>query len=97
MNSPSIIRVNLTSLSASREDAPSEYALLGGRALTSHIVGQEVPPNCDPLGAENKLVMAPGLLGGTAATTSGRTSFGAKSPLTGGCKEANVGGTLGHR
>ncbi|MCH8950390.1 MAG: aldehyde ferredoxin oxidoreductase, partial [Chloroflexi bacterium] len=81
----------------SREDAPSEYALLGGRALTSRIVGQEVPPNCDPLGAENKLVMAPGLLGGTAATTSGRTSFGAKSPLTGGCKEANVGGTLGHR
>ena len=97
MTSLSIIRVDLSGLSVSREDAPSEYALLGGRALTSHIIGQEVPPNCDPLGAENKLVMAPGLLGGTAATTSGRTSFGGKSPLTGGCKEANVGGTLGHR
>ena len=97
MNSPSIIRVDLSGLSGSREDAPYEYALLGGRALTSRIVAQEVPPNCDPLGAENKLVMAPGLLGGTAATTSGRTSFGAKSPLTGGCKEANVGGTLGDR
>ncbi len=52
---------------------------------------------CDPLGPESKLVLAPGLLGGTAATTSGRTSFGGKSPLMGGCKEANVGGTLGHR
>ena len=70
---------------------------MGGRALTSRIVLREVAAGCDPLGAESKLVFAPGLLGGTAATTSGRTSFGGKSPLMGGCKEANVGGTLGHR
>src|SRR3990172_2935221 len=94
---PSIIRVNLTGQSVSREGTPGEYALLGGRALTSRLVLREVPPRCDPLGAEAKLVFAPGLLGGTAATTSGRVSFGGKSPLMGGCKEANVGGTLGHR
>ncbi len=94
---PSIIRVNLTDLTVSREKAPEEYALLGGRALTSHVVLQEVDPQGDPLAAESKLVFAPGLLGGTAVTTSGRTSFGGKSPLMGGCKEANVGGTLGHR
>ncbi|MCH8993968.1 MAG: aldehyde ferredoxin oxidoreductase [Chloroflexi bacterium] len=93
----SIIRVNLTDQSVSQEESPEEYALLGGRALTSHIVLREVEPRCDPLGPESKLVFAPGLLGGTAATTSGRTSFGGKSPLMGGCKEANVGGTLGHR
>jgi len=92
-----IVRVNLTDGSVAREDAPAEYALLGGRALTSRIVLREVDPACDPLGPEAKLVFAPGLLGGTAATTSGRTSFGGKSPLMGGCKEANVGGTLGHR
>ncbi len=97
MTATRLLRVNLSDLSVTVEDAPEAYALLGGRALTSHIVSTEVPPDCDALGAENKLVMAPGLLGGTAATTSGRTSFGAKSPLTGGCKEANVGGTLGHR
>ncbi len=69
-----------------------EYAGFGGRALTSAIVSKEVPPLCHPLGAENKLVIAPGLLSGTAGAQSGRISVGGKSPLTGGIKEANSGG-----
>ncbi|MBI5248448.1 MAG: aldehyde ferredoxin oxidoreductase [Desulfomonile tiedjei] len=69
-----------------------EYAGIGGRALTSAIVSKEVPPLCHPLGADNKLVFAPGLLSGTAAAMSGRLSVGCKSPLTGGIKEANSGG-----
>jgi aldehyde:ferredoxin oxidoreductase len=69
-----------------------EYAGLGGRALTSALVSKEVPPLCHPLGAENKLVIAPGLLSGTGAADSGRISVGSKSPLTGGIKEANSGG-----
>ncbi len=68
------------------------YAGLGGRALTSAIVSSEVPPGCHPLGADNKLVIAPGLLSGTIAAMSGRLSVGCKSPLTGGIKEANAGG-----
>ncbi len=92
-----ILRINLSDRTVTREEVPDEYELLGGRALTSRIVSREVDPRCDPLGPESKLVFAPGLLGGTAATTSGRTSFGGKSPLMGGCKEANAGGTLGHR
>jgi aldehyde:ferredoxin oxidoreductase len=56
------------------------------------IVGKEVPPTCHPLGPDNKLVIAPGLLSGTAAAMSGRISVGCKSPLTGGIKEANSGG-----
>lgn len=68
------------------------YAGLGGRALTSMIVATEVNPAANPLGAENKLVIAPGLLSGTAAAMSGRISVGCKSPLTGGIKEANSGG-----
>ncbi len=69
-----------------------EYAGLGGRALTSTLVAKEVSPLCHPLGAENKLVIAPGILSGTIAAMSGRISVGAKSPLTGGIKEANSGG-----
>ena len=42
-----------------------EYAGLGGRALTSAIVSKEVPPLCHPLGADNKLVISPGLLNST--------------------------------
>ncbi|MFH0844560.1 MAG: aldehyde ferredoxin oxidoreductase C-terminal domain-containing protein, partial [Pseudomonadota bacterium] len=52
----------------------------------------EVPPLCHPLGSDNKLVIAPGLLSGTTAAMSGRLSVGCKSPLTGGIKEANSGG-----
>ncbi|HET7319832.1 MAG TPA: aldehyde ferredoxin oxidoreductase N-terminal domain-containing protein, partial [Nitrospirota bacterium] len=75
-----------------RETPIGEYAGLGGRAMTSAIVSKEVPPLCHPLGAENKLVIAPGLLSGTAGAQSGRISVGGKSPLTGGIKEANSGG-----
>ncbi|SMP45643.1 aldehyde:ferredoxin oxidoreductase [Anoxynatronum buryatiense] len=68
---------------------------LGGRALTAHILTEEVDPTCDPLGPENKLIIAGMLLGGTTISTSNRLSFGTKSPLTGGIKESNVGGTAG--
>ena len=68
------------------------YAGLGGRALTSAIVSEEVPANCHPLGDANKLVIAPGLLSGSPSAMSGRISVGAKSPLTGGIKESNSGG-----
>ncbi len=74
------------------EESCGDYAGLGGRALTSALVNKEVPADCHPLGPENKLVIAPGLLSGTAAVTSGRLSVGCKSPLTGGIKEANSGG-----
>ena len=68
------------------------YAGMGGRALTSGIVAKEVPPLCHPLGEDNKLVIAPGMLSGSIAAMSGRISVGCKSPLTGGIKEANAGG-----
>ena len=69
-----------------------DYAGLAGRAMTSTVVHNEVPADCHPLGPENKVVIAPGMLSGTAAVTSGRLSVGCKSPLTGGIKEANAGG-----
>jgi aldehyde:ferredoxin oxidoreductase len=69
-----------------------DYAGWGGRGLTSAIVSKEVPPLCHPLGEDNKLVIAPGLLSGSTAAMSGRISVGCKSPLTGGIKEANAGG-----
>ncbi len=76
------------------EEPMGDYKGLAGRALTSAIIAREVPPRCHPLGKENKLVMAPGLLSGSAADMSGRISFGFKSPLTGGIKESNAGGSV---
>ncbi|MBA7556464.1 hypothetical protein ES705_49172 [subsurface metagenome] len=75
-----------------KKEGLGEYSGNGGRAMTSAIVSKEVPPLCHPLGSENKLVIAPGLLSGSAAAVSGRISIGCKSPLTGGIKESNSGG-----
>ncbi|ABA87515.1 aldehyde:ferredoxin oxidoreductase, tungsten-containing [Syntrophotalea carbinolica DSM 2380] len=88
-----IFRINMSNLTTKCESVPEEWAGLGGRGLTSTIVAAEVPPRCHPLGPNNKLVFAPGLLTGTPAAQSGRLSAGAKSPLTGTIKESNAGGT----
>ena len=87
-----ILRINMSDLTTKFEDFPDKYKNLGGRALTSTIVYDEVPPTCEPLGPFNKLIFAPGIVTGTNAPSSGRLSVGAKSPLTGGIKEANAGG-----
>jgi aldehyde:ferredoxin oxidoreductase len=88
-----IFRVNMSDLTTRVEDVPAEWMGLGGRGLTSTVVAAEVEPTCHPLGKNNKLVIAPGLLSGTPAANSGRLSCGAKSPLTGTIKEANSGGS----
>jgi aldehyde:ferredoxin oxidoreductase len=87
-----IYRVNMSDLSVRKEEVKDGWRELGGRALTSTIVADEVPATCHPLSAENKLIFAPGTLTGTGAPCSGRLSAGAKSPLTGTIKEANSGG-----
>ncbi len=89
-----IVRINMSAEGGPKvtEGSLGAYEGLGGRALTSAIVSKEVPPLCHPLGEDNKLVIAPGLLSGTTAAMSGRISVGCKSPLTGGIKEANAGG-----
>jgi aldehyde:ferredoxin oxidoreductase len=89
-----ILRINMGAAGGpkAKTEPIGSYAGLGGRALTSTIIAKEVPPLCHPLGEDNKLVIAPGLLSGSAAAMSGRISVGCKSPLTGGIKEANAGG-----
>jgi aldehyde:ferredoxin oxidoreductase len=78
-------------LAAKVENLPDKYVNRGGRWLTDSYVCDEVDPTCHPLGPTNKLVFAPGMVTGTKAPSSGRISVGAKSPLTGGIKEANAG------
>ena len=90
-----LLRVDMKAGTAVFSDVPKEYQGKGGRGLTSAVVAKEVPPTCTAIGPDNKLVFAPGLLGGTNAANSGRISVGAKSPLTGGIKEANSGGQPG--
>ncbi len=86
-----ILRLNMADRSYRLEDSPEKYRTLGGRGLTSTIIHDEVSPLCHPLGPNNKLVFAPGIVTGTEASTSARVSVGGKSPLTGTIKESNAG------
>ncbi len=89
-----IVRINVENEDIRFEEITpdSKYFQRGARGLSSQIIHDEVPPLCNPLGRENKLIIANGLLGGSPFPCSARTSVGAKSPLTNGIKEANVGG-----
>lgn len=90
-----ILRIDMSALSSSSEDLPEKWKAIGGRGLSAEILNAEVSPTVDPLGSEAKLVIAMGPLAGTMAPSFGRISVGAKSPLTQGIKEANVGGSAG--
>ncbi len=90
-----LLRIDMARLEVKWEEVPQVYERLGGRALIARLLLEEVPPTCDALGPHNKLLFVPGLLGGAGVTTTGRLSVGGKSPLTGGVKEANAGGTAG--
>jgi len=92
-----ILRINLSALTSTFEEVPEVLKKFGGRGLSDSIIAREVPPTCDPLGVENKLIWAPGILGGTTFPCSGRISVGAKSPMTKGIKEANSGGAMGQK
>ncbi|MDN5352455.1 MAG: aldehyde:ferredoxin oxidoreductase [Clostridiales bacterium] len=91
------IRVNMTTMQVTTEAVPEKYIGLGGRALTSNFVNDEVKPTCHALGKNNKIIFAPGLLSGTTAPNSGRLSVGSKSPLTGTIKECNTGGLFSQK
>ena len=92
-----ICRVNMTEEKVTIEDVPQKYIMMGGRGLTSNIIADEVEATCHPLGKNNKIVIAPGLLSGTSAPSSGRLSIGFKSPLTKGIKESNAGGVTAQK
>lgn len=91
-----LVRINMTDRTYKVEPVPDAYKHLGGRGMSSGLVTDEVPPLCHPLGPNNKLVFAPGIMTGTAAPTSARISAGGKSPLTGGIKESNAGTPYAH-
>jgi aldehyde:ferredoxin oxidoreductase len=90
-----VLRVNLETDSVRYEPVPEGWQRVGGRGLVARFLLDEVPPLCSPLGPSNKLIWAPGLLVGHMLSSCDRISVGGKSPLTGGIKEANAGGTTG--
>jgi len=89
-----VYRVNVKTKAILQEELKEEYRLLGGRSLISKVISDEIDPTCDPMGAGNKLIICTSLLAGTTVPSAHRLSIGGESPLTGGIKESNSGGTF---
>jgi len=92
-----VLRVNLSTGSVTEEPLKMEWAhdYLGQRGLATRYMVDEVDPTCDPLGPDNKFIMATGPLTGTMASTGGRYSCVCKSPLTNTIACSNSGGHFG--
>ncbi|MFQ5921370.1 MAG: aldehyde ferredoxin oxidoreductase C-terminal domain-containing protein [Anaerolineales bacterium] len=88
-------RADVHSQEVRSDSASPAWERIGGRGLIARILLDEVPADCQPLGQSNKLIFAPGLLVGHKISSCDRISIGAKSPLTGGVKESNAGGSTG--
>ncbi|MCL4370517.1 MAG: 4Fe-4S binding protein [Chloroflexi bacterium] len=91
-----ILRVDLTSGRVAVEPLKPEMAqdYLGGRGFAARLLYDELPAGVDPLGPENKVVVASGPLSGTFLPAAGKITFAAKSPATGGWGDTNMGGHL---
>lgn len=92
-----ILRVNLNTRKISIDEHDEKFyrTYLGGKGIVAHYLLKEVPPDCDPLGPDNVLIFAAGVLTGTPIPGAARNSAGAKSPLTGGYGEGEGGGHWG--
>jgi aldehyde:ferredoxin oxidoreductase len=89
-----ILRVNLTTKKITEEAYPEALSrqFMGGAAAAIKLLYDEVNPRVDALGPENKLIVSLGFLAGTAAPSTSRVAFVAKSPLSGTVGYANSGG-----
>jgi aldehyde:ferredoxin oxidoreductase len=92
-----ILRVNLSDREISVEEPDELFyrTYVGGWGLIAYYLLKELEPGMDPLGPDNLLIFATGPITGTSVMGSGRNAVGAKSPLTGGFGEGDVGGFWG--
>ena len=91
-----ILRVNLSTGTISTEPLPEDVArkYVGGRGLSAKILFDELKPGIDPLGPDNKMVIASGPLPGIPFSGNSRYSVCAKSPLGMGWGESYSGGFM---
>jgi aldehyde:ferredoxin oxidoreductase len=89
-----ILRANLSEGTVTIEEPGEQYfrRYMGGWNIIADTLLKEVPQGADPLGPENKLIFAPGVLCGLAISGATRSAVGAKSPLTGAFGAAECGG-----
>jgi len=89
-----ILRINLSTSEVKVEPLRKEIvkSYLGGRGFNVKRLYDEVPTAVNPLGPENKLMIATGPIVDTGFPLGARLNVTAKSPQTGILGDSNVGG-----
>ena len=78
------------------EELRGEAIVKAGRYRIAKTLVEMRVASVEPLSSENPLIFSAGPFAGTAFSNANRISVGCKSPLTGGIKEANGGGTFAY-
>lgn len=92
-----ILRVNLSTGNITVEQPGEAFykKYVGGKTLGAYYLNKEVPATCDPLGEENKLIVAVSPLTGTPIPGTSRFSVVSKSPLNDAFGDGEAGGFFG--
>ncbi len=91
---PRWLTVRLNDRKVEERPWPAEEVWRAGRYRTVERLLAYKAYRTEPLSEENPLVLVAGPLAGTTFSNANRLSVGARSPLTGGVKESNAGGTV---
>ncbi|MFH1604774.1 MAG: aldehyde ferredoxin oxidoreductase C-terminal domain-containing protein [Pseudomonadota bacterium] len=89
------LHINLRDRSVKTDELHGEDIIRVGRHFIAKTLLKEGAAKVDPLSPDNPLIFSAGPFAGTNFSNANRLSVGCKSPLTGGIKEANTGGTFG--
>ncbi len=88
-------QIDLATQKVSTTELHGEDIVRAGRYLIAKTLVDQKVATVDPLSDKNPLIFSAGPFAGTNFSNANRVSVGCKSPLTGGIKEANGGGTFG--
>ena len=88
------LHINLDDRSVDAQQLDGEAIARSGRYLITKTLLARGTATVEPLSSDNPLIFSAGPFAGTNFSNANRTSVGCKSPLTGGIKESNAGGTF---
>jgi len=89
------LNIHLQERAVESVELTGESIVRAGRYLIAKTLLEKGAATVDPLSKDNPLIFSAGPFAGTNFSNANRLSVGCKSPLTGGIKESNAGGTFG--
>ncbi len=89
------LQINLPDRTIKTEQLHGEAIIRAGRYFVAKTLLEMGAATVDPMSTQNPLIFSAGPFAGTNFSNANRLSVGCRSPLTGGIKEANTGGTFG--